>query len=113
MEATGPAEMFRFVEWPFPEGRFPRRLGVVVMRTVLDRHRPVLQVIHFPDGDWGVADGVGDPNADGATTVAHIWHVLERDNTLLELASLPPGHVADREAVGRPWVISRFEWGVG
>jgi hypothetical protein len=52
-------------------------------------------------------------NAEGATTVAHIWHVLKQDRTLLELASLPPGHVADREAVGAPWVVSRVEYDLG
>jgi hypothetical protein len=102
--------MSRFVEWPFADGQFPRRLGAVVMRSVLQGDRPALQVVHFPDGGWAVADGVSDPNAEGATTVAHIWHILERDRTVLELASLPPGHVADREAVGSPWVASRFEY---
>ena len=29
-------------------------LGGVVMRTVLSGERPALQVVHFPDGDWGL-----------------------------------------------------------
>ena len=45
-----------------------------------------------------------------AATSWSIWHVLEQDRRWLELAALPPGHQADREAVGEPWVISRFEW---
>jgi hypothetical protein len=43
-----------------------------------------------------VADGVGEPNEDGALTVAHVWPVLAQDRRLLELASSSPGH--------------RFEW---
>src|SRR3954471_6281047 len=110
MGVREPAEMFQFVEWPFPHGEFPQHLGAAVMRSVLTGHRPALRVAHLPEGDWAVADGVDDPNAEGAMTVAHIWHVLERDPTLFELASLPPGQVAGREAVGTPWIIAPFEW---
>ncbi|HEY0631530.1 MAG TPA: hypothetical protein VGC98_05715 [Thermoleophilaceae bacterium] len=106
----GDHEMFRFVEWPFLEGRFPRHLGAAVMRSVLSGDRPALQVTHFPEGDWAVADGDGDPNAEGALTVTHMWHVLELDPTLEELASLPPGYVADRTSVGEAWVVSEFEY---
>jgi len=102
--------MFRFVEWPFADGQFPRHLGATIMRSIFSGDRPALQVLHSPDNDWAVADGIDDPNADEDLTVAHLWHVIERDPTLRELASLLPGHVADREAVGEPWIVSRFEW---
>ncbi|MDP8909138.1 MAG: hypothetical protein M3N47_08490 [Chloroflexota bacterium] len=68
--------MFRFLPWPFPDDQFPQQLGATVMRSVLEHRHPALQVLHSPENDWAIADGVGDPNEAGATTAAHIWHVL-------------------------------------
>ena len=88
---------------------FPRKLGAVVMRTVL-AGAPALQVTHFPDGEgWGITDG-GDPNAPGACIATHISHVVDIDPSLVELAAMAPGHVANREQAAGPWIISRFEW---
>ena len=81
------------------------------MRTVLEGRMPALQVVHTADGDWLVADGENDPNDPEGCEAAHLWHVLERDPSLDELASLPPGFVADRDRRGEPWVVSAFEWG--
>ncbi len=99
--------MVRVLSWPFPGGDFPAELGAVVMRTVLDGSRPVLQVAHFPDGAWAIGDG-DDPNAPEACVATHIWHAIERNSSIRELASMPPGHVADREAPRQPWVVSEF-----
>jgi hypothetical protein len=101
-------EIQRVAPWPFAGNRFPGFLGAVVMRTVLSGYRPALQVVHFPDGDWGVADGVGDPNEPGACVISHLRHVVERDTSLEGLASLAPGMVAERSAAGEPWVASPF-----
>jgi hypothetical protein len=81
--------------WPF-EGGFPRHLGVRVMRSILDAEAPVLQVVHAREDWWGFADGVDSPNGDASSTV-HVHHVLELDQSLEELATLPPGSQADRE----------------
>jgi hypothetical protein len=100
----------REVPWPFEDATFPPDLGVVVMRTVLDGEVPALQVIHAPDDWWGVADGVNSPNGDASIGV-HFSHVLDLDPSLSELATLPPGFQADRDAPGDPWVISDFTYG--
>jgi hypothetical protein len=98
--------MFRDLPWPFPGGAFPAQLGAVVMRTVLSGDLPALQVVHFADNSWAIADGVNDPNEDGACVATHIWHVIARNSSVAELASLPPGMLAYRAAVGEPWVRS-------
>jgi hypothetical protein len=110
MAAPDARDMFRFVDWPFPDGEFPSHLGAVVMKSVLGGERPALHVVHLPDNGWAVADGIDDPNEEGATTVAHMHHLVTRDPALAELAALPPGCVADRQHASAPWVISRFEW---
>lgn len=91
--------------WPFPGGAFPQDLGAVVLRDVLSGRAPALQVVHFDDGYWGISDGHHVPSAKNLEPT-HIWHVVGRDRTLAELATLPPGHQADRDHVGEPWVIS-------
>lgn len=104
------SEMFRHRPFPFADGVFPQDLGAVVMKTVLDGQRPALHVVHTPDNAWAIADGLGDPNEPGACQVTHIWHVLATDPSLAELATLPVGFQADRDAPGRPWTISMFQW---
>jgi hypothetical protein len=110
MPSPDSREVQRVVPWPFEDGRFPSDLGAVVMRTVLSGERAALQVVHFPDGDWGVADGVGDPNEPEACVISHIRHVVDRDASMEELASLAPGMAAERSAAGEPWVVSPFTW---
>jgi hypothetical protein len=105
-----PREMFRDLPFPFDDGRFPFQLGAVVQRTVADGEEPAREVIHAEDNSWLVGDGINDPNLPGAATVLHMHHVLQADPTLGAMASLPLGHVAKREAPGRPWVISVLKW---
>ena len=102
--------MFRYLPWPFPGDRFPDQLGAVVMRTVLEDGLPALQVLHDPDGEWAIADGVNDPNAPGACLATHIWHVVSTDPSLEPLATMQPGTQADRATVEGPWEFSAFEW---
>ena len=104
-----PDEMFRTLPWPFPGGAFPRALGAVVQKTVLDGRRPALIVGHSEDGDWYVGDGVDDPNIQGACIATHLHHVLDRDDTIESLASLPPGHEAVRDTPDEPWRIARAQ----
>jgi hypothetical protein len=107
-----PGEMRFDIPWPFPNNRFPDDLGAVVMNSVLDGHRPALQVVHFETGDWGVADGTATPRVRNLTAT-HLRHVLDRDPTLAELATMEPGYQADRDAVGEPWLISPHRTGPG
>ena len=105
------SEIFRRRPFPFDGNVFPQDLGAVVMKSVLDGRLPALQVVHTPDNAWAIADGLHDPNEPGACEVAHIWHVLAIDRSLIELSTLPIGYQADREARGVPWIISKFAWG--
>ena len=105
-----PGEMFRHVAWPFPLGKFPAHLGVVVQRTVLSGDSPALIVIHTQDNDWLVEDGVSDPNLPDASVATHMSHVVQRNSSLTGLVDLPPGWEAHRDAPGQPWIRVRHEW---
>lgn len=87
-----------------------RRSSVPSLNSVLDGLEPARQVIHTEDNDWLVGDGINDPNLPGASVATHLRHVLDRDPTVEELASLPLGHVAFRDDPTKPWRVAQHEW---
>ena len=109
-EPTESREMFRHVEWPFSDGRFPESLGAFVQKTVLSGELPSLLVVHTDDNSWMVGDGVNDPNGPEASLVTHIWHAIARNSSITELVDLPLGHHASRAAPGTPWIREPHIW---
>ena len=103
-------DMIRRLPFPFPGGRFPADLGAVVHRTVLAGDQPARIVVHTSEGDWLVADGINDPNEPGASVATHLAHVIERNASIADLATLEPGQVAERSEPGQPWSISVHDW---
>jgi hypothetical protein len=91
--------------FPYEDDRFPLELGAVVQNTVLRGEQPAREVIHTPEGDWCIGDGVNDPNVAGAATATHIWHAVESNSSIALLAAMPPGHVAQRPDPGHDWEI--------
>lgn len=102
--------MVRRLPFPFPDATFPAELGAVIQRTVLSGELPAREVIHTADNSWAVGDGVNDPNGPGASVVAHMAHVVERNSSVSSLASLPCGARATRGGPGKPWIIEEFRW---
>ena len=96
-------EMHRSLPFPYPGGRFPLDLGAAIQRTVLTGDEPARVVVHDADGDWAIGDGVNDPNLPGAVVATHIHHIVERDPSVGELASMPPGWKAERDEPGEKW----------
>jgi hypothetical protein len=90
------------------QAAFPADLGAVVQRTVASGSLPARVVVHDPDGDWLVGDGVNDPNVPDACGVYCIAHIAEMNPAVAETASLPPGFAAYREMPGQPWMIEPF-----
>src|SRR5687767_2469018 len=101
---ASPGQMDRRVPFPFKEG-FPRELGVVVMLSVAEGREPARVVFHYSDNSWAVADGVNDPNEPGAAIAKHMWHLVEADPSLAELASLGLGQAAVRADQDSPWYL--------
>ena len=107
---SDPREIFRHLAFPFQDGRFPAELGAVVQLTVLEGKEPAREVIHTLDNSWLIGDGINDPNLPGASTIAHIWHVVSEDPTLEPLASLPLGQIAQRDDPTQPWRLAEHTW---
>ncbi|MGW2707228.1 hypothetical protein [Streptomyces sp. NPDC001340] len=98
------------VTWPYSDDIFPQELLAIVQRTVADGSHPALIVIHDDEEDWLLADGLHDPNTDGASIVCHLDHVLGLDPSIAILASLPPGHIAERGHHDEPWSIRSWAY---
>ncbi|WP_143094367.1 hypothetical protein [Streptacidiphilus jiangxiensis] len=87
---------------------FPPNLGAVVRRTVANGELPALVVIHDPDGDWLVGDGINDPNIPDACGIYCLAHVAEMDPAITETAGLRSGFAAYRDDAGQPWKVEPF-----
>ncbi len=102
-------EMLQRLPFPFLDERFPESLGAVVQRTVLSGEYPAREVVHAPDGSWLIGEGVNDPNLPGASIATHIWHVISTNSSIASLATMPPGHIAQRPGPGQHWTITVLE----
>jgi hypothetical protein len=73
-------------------------------REVFERREPVLFVSHdADDGSWQL---IGASDADAGTgKIQHLHHVLDEDQSLLDVLDLPPAGSATRADVGSPWQI--------
>ncbi|MFJ8476432.1 hypothetical protein [Kitasatospora sp. NPDC094011] len=96
-------EILRSLPWPFEKAEFPPNLGAVVQWTVADGDLPALFVGHTEANSWLVGDGVNDPNPAGACAAMCIWAAIEHNSSMRELADLPVGWAAERDAPGAPW----------
>lgn len=99
------SEIRRSMPFPFEGDRFPPELGAVVQNSVLRGDEPAREVLHTPDGEWCIGDGVTNPNVPGAVTATHIVHAIERNSSISSLATMPPGHIARRPDPGADWQV--------
>jgi hypothetical protein len=72
---------------------------------VADRLEPVRLVAHDEDGDWQLLCGTVDTEA-VEPRMLYLYHLLDRDQTLLDVLDLAPGELAERHDLGAPWVRS-------
>lgn len=90
---------------------FSENLGTIACRCVVTGDKPVLAVSHA-GGDWQMycafdAHDFNDPSLYGRLLVTvHIAHLVNLDNTLVDVAELPVDVAAEREFVGGPWRYS-------
>jgi hypothetical protein len=85
--------------WPFPDGR-----NTVIFTTldVIKDGKPVLLVIHEQsDGAWQFHAGNTVSAADGR--IAALEEIVFHDQSVIELADLPPGWIAVRDTSTSPW----------
>ena len=91
--------------WPFPD---PPNLAVIVNRKILYRGEWIAYVSHDDDdGGWQFhTDEPGPPNESDAAVVG-LGKIVELDQSIAELADLPPGWHAWRESRASAWQRAR------
>jgi hypothetical protein len=85
--------------WPFPD---PKETEVITLGRILRGEAPVRLVTHdLDDGAWQFLDGEHVFEEDAVVVL--LGEIVQLDETLVELADLPPGAYAWRPDPGRPW----------
>ncbi|QEH37566.1 hypothetical protein OJF2_61570 [Aquisphaera giovannonii] len=89
--------------WPFQAGK---NVAYFTTRHVL-AGAAVLLVSHDEEGDWQFLCGTTNDPSDGALVC--LGDMLARDSSLAEVADLPEGWMAERQAPGTDWSRSRSD----
>lgn len=100
MDITEPhAHKFAPGSWPFAE---PVNTVAISTPQVLRQGDPVLVVYHDHDGEWQFLHG--DVTEDDEGLIVCMGCAFERTPAIGELAAMPAGWRASREAPHAPWV---------
>ena len=92
-------------DWVFDE---PKNVATITTRQVIREGQPILLVSHAADdGSWQFLTGGAFSTEDGMLVA--LQEIVEHDPSVSELADLPLGWVAKRDAIGSPWSRSRHE----
>jgi hypothetical protein len=90
---------FDIRDWPFAD---PVNVTAITTVKVLEEDQPILLVTHDEeDGMWQVLCGITNDPEDGR--IVCLGCLYDRDPTIGELADLPLGWRAWREAIGTAW----------
>jgi hypothetical protein len=79
-----------------------------VCNHVFDGSRPVL-LVSRTDGDWCFLCGGRHEDNGSAYKVVGMGHVIDADQTLLQLQDLPTDREAERESINSAWVRLPYE----
>lgn len=91
-------------QWPFDQ---PQNAAAITTRQVLEG-QPILRVVHYEDDhSWAFTCGTTNDESDGR--VISMSEAVAIDTTIFEIADLPPGYGAWREAAGIPWQRYRMD----
>jgi len=86
-------------QWPFDQ---PPNCAVISLRSIVFNGVPILHVSHDADDHgWQFLDG-GDVVMEDAAVIC-LDEIVRLDQTIVEVADLPPGWSAWRAAKDAPW----------
>jgi hypothetical protein len=82
-------------------------VAVVTLKRIVDRSRPILFVTHDEDdGTWQFLDGQNVTIED--SSIVSLKYMTLIDPSIEELADLPFGWKAHRQAQGAPWIRTKI-----
>lgn len=85
--------------WPFDQAQ---NVAAITTRQVLEQGLPILRVVHYAD-DHSWAFTCGTTNNQEDAKVVGMGSIVAKDQTLFEIADLPPGWGASRETIDGTW----------
>ena len=86
-------------DWPFAD---PENVAVFTLNRIVRGESPILRVMHDEeDGGWQFLDN--DEVAIEEASLVCLREIARLDPSILELADLPLGWVAERVGPGEPW----------
>ena len=89
--------------WAFAD---PENVAVITLKRIVDRDAPILFVTHDEDdGAWQFLDGQNVTMEDSA--IVSLKYMTTIDPGIIELADLPYGWQAHRQAQGAPWIRTK------
>ena len=83
------------------------RTRAIETEQVFELEEPILLVVNDDDDELWQLIGSSDAGPDGK--LAHLFHAIDEDPTLLEVLDLEPGEEAVRERRGGPWTRRRSQ----
>ena len=87
-------------DWPFDQ---PPNCAVITVRAIANRDLPILHVSHDAD-DHGWQFLTGGALVVEEAVMVSLREILELDESIWELADLPPGWIAWRESSLSGWI---------
>jgi hypothetical protein len=95
----------KIMNWPFDQ---ERNVATVTTKQVMKQNYPILSVAHYSD-DHSWAFTCGTTNNSEDLMLVGMGEVVDLNDTLFEIADLPPGWCADRQSEGGGWNRYRDE----
>lgn len=87
------------MNWEFDQDK---NVAAVTTKQVMEKGFPILQVIHYSDDhSWAFMCGTTADSEDAM--IVSMEQVVSTDNTLHQIADLPPGWVATRNDANSEW----------
>jgi hypothetical protein len=90
-------------EWSFDEAK---NLGVFTTKPVIEQGHSILLVTHDDQGDWQFLCGTTNDTKDARLVC--LKEIVENHPSVIELADLPTGWQAQRNAADQPWERSEL-----
>ncbi len=92
-------------KWPFDQ---PPNCAVISLKQIVEEGQPILHVTHDED-DHGWQFLTFDDVNEGDGKVVLFKNIVKLDDSLIELADMPPGWHAYRRSINDEWIIEEYK----
>jgi hypothetical protein len=95
------------MNWPFAD---PENVAVFTNSFIVEKGYDITYVSHDEeDGAWQFHCNHQDTNNTDYTMILALKEIVDIDPSIIELADLPYGHIAERKDKTSKWIIKKSE----